>query len=334
MWQEVDDHLTRRLWIDEEWSVRGPESLTWWPWFLAQSINVIGSGSFTDDDSDNFLTVSAETRVAESDEEVGLALCQEANRVFPLGAFVWEDGVIRVVTNLALNPLCRGLLHLFHEACLAQATVAHELALEWQHLDGVTVLPSAHPNSGMREDPDELLQIFAGGERSDGTVPDDLVDALGLARTLYVRTLLDRGLTAGFSDEEVDFFNGPGVEVAVGRMDDSVAAAKYGLGLIVMTRVTEPGEVPPPEHVNDFNVAFASSPVTSLFGNVRAYPNDPVNGSQFFAYLPGGFLAESRYDISALAITVVNAVWHCTGAVRYFWSEVERLGSAGDGAEA
>lgn len=322
-WEEVDRHLSEQLMIDPEWSIRNRTKLTWWPWFLAQTIEVVDQGRYERDPGDNWLHVIARTEIASLDEELGLSTCQEWNERFPLGAFVWEDGLLSVVSTLILNSRCRPLLDWFHEAVLAQATFAHLLADQLLDADAVDVLVSGHPSSGVRSEPDELLSIFADARRRGEMDPAELIRALEAARPMYREHLISSGWELGFSNNEVDFFNGPRFDIAVGRRDDSMAA-RFGRGLEVWTRMTPPGVVLSPAVVNSTHLELRDLPV-SLLGRLIATEHHPEGGTQLRSYLTSGFLNRYRREPQALAINVLNAVMHCTDAVSLFLRGVDEM---------
>ena len=174
------------------------------------------------------MRVTATTETLQvADEALGLQIVMEANRQFPYGAFILRDGIVRATSSVALNPLCRGMLTAFHQAVLIQATVAHEVAISFGDAPGATVsLASSHPQSGPREDPDELLEIYSGEVCSLPLVegPDTYLSS---ARPIYRRLLLDGGLGEGFSNDKVDFFNDDGLDVAVGTTDDEPLGHRF-----------------------------------------------------------------------------------------------------------
>jgi hypothetical protein len=110
------------------------------------------------------------------------------------------------------------MLTAFHQAVLIQATVAHEVASNYRATPGVTVLDSSHPQSGPRHKPDELLAIYSGDVCGLPPV-EGFCTYLSSARPIYRRLLQDGGLDAGFTNDEVDFFNDDRLDIAVGRIE-------------------------------------------------------------------------------------------------------------------
>jgi hypothetical protein len=325
-WAEIEAHLRKRLMMDDEWCLSGSDYLTWWPWFLAQQFTVTSSGNWNDDPDDNYLTVVARTPIARVDETTGLQLCSQVNRNYSLFTLVWDKGIIAAATSLSLNPLCRGLLSLFHEASLAQAINGHELALAWEESGlPVEILRSGHPESGVRTEPDELLGLFSNEGRADAAanlpeLPRALDDARAIQRDLMMR----HGWELLNSDHDVDFFSHDSQKVAIGRVCDGPNASRYGAGLAVVVPVTGPDWVLDPFQANQCALSMLEHPTTSLLGNLRRVHSRPDGfGTHIYSYLTAGFLGEWRLAPENLAVNVHNAAMHAVTAVAQFWREVE-----------
>jgi hypothetical protein len=317
-WLEVHEHLVRRLFIDDEWRVDDDQRFSWWPGFLRQDVAVTAtdSGSATAR-PDALLRVRATTEVLQVREEaLGLQIVAEANRQFPYGAFILRDHTIVATSSVALNPMCRGMLNAFHQAMLVQATVAHELAVQHREAPGVSILASSHPRSGRRDDPDDLLQIYAG-EESALPLVDGFGDYLAAARPVYRQLLLDGGLEEGFSAEDVDFFNADQIDVAVGTIEGDPLERRYGPGLVVITRFLTPGSWIPAIEVNAMNDDISQLADGSQLGPVLGDERAIKYGLHTKTYLDQGFLASVRGDTpDKLATEIVNAVYHSMATVR------------------
>jgi hypothetical protein len=327
-WQEVQDHLLRHLQIDPEWSVVENERLTWWPWLLPQVISVTGRGIYEEGSTDNFLRVTATTEVCTVDDaELGFALAEDANEDFPFGAFIFGDGILSATSSLALNPFCRPLLDQLRSAALIQTTLAHQLAEQLadrsRSSPEVTVLGSPHPQSGWREEPDELLRIYGGDTFRTPAVPD-LAEHLAEARPYYRDQLLEMSFTAGFSDEEVDYFNLPGIDVAVGRRDDGPWSTRYGLGLVVYSRFLLPREEGlAPADVNMMNEMISNFAFCSQLGCVSGGEWPKRYGASLRTFLDYAFLATVRgHGPEELATSIMNAVFHSSATVRVLADEL------------
>jgi hypothetical protein len=215
------------------------------------------------------------------------------------------------------------LLDRFHIAALIQATVAHQLAEAYGSQSGVTVLSSVHPRSGARHEPDELLQIYASDTITIPIDVPDLDSRLVAARAYYREKFLEMGFGAGFSDDEVDFFNADRFEIAIGKVDDGYLAQRYGSGLLVLiTGFADPNvEIPKPE-LNRINDDIADLDGMSQLGPMVAGGELP--GIHMRSYLDRGFLARIRGDgPEALGTGIINAAVHCGAAVRSFLARLE-----------
>lgn len=247
---------------------------------------------------------------------LALQIAAEANRQFPFGAFIIQDGVVRATSSVALNPLCRGMLAAFHQAALIQATVAHEVANNHRATPGVTIMASSHPQSGPRHEPDELLAIYSGDVCSLPRV-EGFCTYLSSARPIYRRLLLDGSLEAGFTNDEVDFFNGDGLDVAVGTIEGEPLERRFGPGLVVMTRFLSPGTQVPATNVNIMNEDISHLAQATQLGPILGDERALRYGLHTKTYLDQGFLASVRGDSpDRLATEIANAVYHSAGAVR------------------
>ena len=328
-WGEVQRHLIERLFIDEEWRVESEDCIEWWPWFLRQRIFVGSSGQWEDDPEDNYVRVVAETFIAFAPEELGLELALEANWECPIGAIVWENGAIKHRVALALNPQCRELLTLFHTQVLIQATLAHEFALAWAEELNLEIAMSAHPASGSRSEPDDLLSVYHG----DWDPSQDIVNMnlrIHTARPLMRRVMNSRGWLDGYSAEDVDFYNGSRFDLAIGEMPDSHVSEKFGSGLFVLVRVLEPGRVFTPHDANVANLILSEQEFTSFFGPVLAGPAAENFGSHMRMYLPYAYLAEKSHPVDGLSIAITNAALHCAAAVKVFLEGLDSMSEPTD----
>ena len=318
-WEEVHEHLVRRLFIDDEWRVDGDQRFAWWAWFLKQEVAVTATDTGLEPGRpDALMRVTAMTDTLQvADEALGLQIVAEANRQFPSGAFILQDGVVRATSSVALNPQCRGMLTAFHQAALIQATVAHEVANSRRSTPGVTILSSDHPRSGPRREPDELLEFYAGDTCSLPPV-EGFRAYLSAARPIYRKLLLDGCLDAGFTnDKQVDFFDGDGLDIAVATIEGEPLERRFGPGLVVMTRFLSPGTQVPAAEVNMMNQDISQLGQATQLGPVLGDDRALRYGLHTKTYLDQGFLASVHGNSpDRLAAEIVNAVYHSIAAVR------------------
>ena len=313
-WQVARDHLVGRLLMDEEWILDGDGELVWWPWFLPQRITSAVHHERHDSAAggpvDSWLHLRATTQVLRvADAEQGHAITEWANSSHPAGAFVWRDGMVELTSTVGVRSSGSGLLNRFHHACLIQASLAHEVALELADEEGVSIPRHDHPRSGARRTPDELLSVY--GDRSPLPLADALPAALDAARPLYRQRLLDLGFAEGWSNDEVDCFNAPeGMDVAVGRLEGSEAEQRWGTGLVVLARWMPLGWLPDPGVVNMLNDVLTSDPRSTGLGWVAGGERAEQYGMHTRTYLGEALLAEHAARPEDLANTVVNAVLH------------------------
>jgi hypothetical protein len=323
-WDEVATHLKSKLFMDAEWIVENHEELIWYPWLFPVRIYARAQGTF-DNSPDNWMLVTSEIELVEVDEERGLDLAADLNRDFNLGAFVYEEGRLRVQSTLALNPLCRGLLDLFHDQVLAQATAALKLSEEFDGY-GLELLFAEHPVSGFHETPDELLGVFL--DEFQLPIADGYLTQVEAARNgLFRDRMIEEGFEIGFDQDDVTYFESPTTWVGAGVMNDHPKFAKYGPGMMLAGMFAEHRFRFNALLANETNLVIGRELPCSQFGPVAAVieSDPPEMLSTMWVQLPYGFLAVNRLDRVRLAIEMKNAVMHVNSAVRLFGEYYDSL---------
>lgn len=172
--EEVLKFLTTRMQIDAEWAVQEATSFTWWAHSLAQRVWVA--------ESREFQGVELRTVHVETDLLSGVpmntstwARLANLNRYATLSAYVAKtaEGTIRLHSSVSLTQenwlLARTIA--LHAMALQMADAyaeAQELAVAF----GGKVNATPHPRQGLREKPDEMVEIIeVYQERGDGESP-------------------------------------------------------------------------------------------------------------------------------------------------------------------
>lgn len=308
-WEEVATHLVKRLAIDKEWAVLRDGELSWWASPLKTTIKVVASRDIEDGENpDNLLQLVAETYVVDCDDEaLGIQLVTQANGQHLLGAYIWDEGVIRVRNVLALNPLCRPLLSLFHTQILAGATDAFRNYRIWSESVLTPGHLEAHPLSGFRHDCDELLGIFSGSY----SLPQDLdlPKRLELAREIITEQMTSIGWQIGHTTDEVQYFQNEYVNFGIGVRDEP-EIEKYGWGVTLMGGFNGMLMEFPDEQINEMNRDLTYPDMTSQFGPMISGRLYDDGYARFTAFLPHGFLQECGRDPLMLATNLGNAAVH------------------------
>lgn len=311
-WPEIRDHLVKRLMLDDRWTLHGEEALIWQPWLLPVHIEVIKHGQY--DDGYPWVAVSAWMRILDLPEEPGLAFAEAGNRNCPMATFLHDDGQLIASVGVMLNGDGRSNLVWFHNALLAMATVAHQLATEMLEDLRPPDLDPEEALLGRRDAPDELLSVFAGPGLPLPAM-EQVTSAWQLARPLLAQRLASSGFEPGYRDDQVDFYVMAGTPVGAGLHEDT---GRYGPGVDVVAMVTGPmdPEPPYPGIVNDANSMLVSRSYCNV-GNVHwSDSGQGWGGLQLSSYLPGAFLAEFRQDPGELATVVFNALMQISQSTR------------------
>ena len=160
--EEVLKFLTVRMQIEAEWAVQERTSFTWWAHTLAQRVWVA--------EPRELQGVELRTVHIQTDLLTGVpmntstwARLANLNRYATLSAYVAKqaEGTIRLHSSVSMTPenwlLARSIaLH----AMALQMADAHAEAQELAVAFGAQVNRTPHPRQGMREQPDEMVEII------------------------------------------------------------------------------------------------------------------------------------------------------------------------------
>lgn len=189
---EILDYLYRVMHIDDEWSIREPRSLTWWPHDFAQSI---WADPPVDEDDLSIVRLHAETEYLQAPADTTAATRLERALAEQMGDAVTSGLVYHPETgSYALHASM--FLHrqnddwarrTFQMAAGMQASEAAALRKELPRRDGVQAVVSTHPSSGPRREPDELLSLLPVVIEPAGQQANAWVDADGwrIAREMF-----------------------------------------------------------------------------------------------------------------------------------------------------
>ncbi len=168
---ELVDHLFSGMRIDEEWAVRHSRGFTWWAGPLAQHI---WADPPVEDFGEQISRVHAQTEVLtnlksnEATHSILMAMAGFATMSGPLLA----GGKLRSAASVYVHE---GTLkmweHLFEIAALLQVASAHIEAETMAEATGAQVAASAHPKSGFRVVPDDMLDVITNQMRPYGEQP-------------------------------------------------------------------------------------------------------------------------------------------------------------------
>ena len=203
---ELLDFVFAALKIDDLWSVREPRSFTWWGHRLAQRVSAEPVRPSHDH---HIVRIHAETAVLRDVPDTpemrsGLAAM---NMFMHLGALTWssETRRIRFHSAACFHAGNRSWLQALFLAVVAlQAADAHIKADQLARVLGGEPDVSAHPTSGARREPDDMLNVIASlfAPRGAGASPWTEVDFKATAdmqpRPWALATAGTTGMTAEF----------------------------------------------------------------------------------------------------------------------------------------
>ena len=315
-WAEIRAHLFEQLMLDEQWVDEGAEQLTWQSWAFPTTIAVSARVGFEDGSGLEALRVTITTALMTMRDELdGATLCQALNETTAFGSFVWADGAIHARAAFLLNPLSRSLLPALHTAVLTQATNVHQAApaIAKFHSDEGLDEPRflvGHPTLGMREEPDELLSIYAG-PTCDLPLQVEMMQLWREAAPLFVEKIAAFGFAAVAVEEKYCSVATDSLLVTLTPLDDAEDSGQYGMGVHVSATVdlTTPGE-PDPSDLNAFNTQLALQSQLDSLGHVAALEVGEGWVPQLTTFVPIACWAGSGSNIESLASVMVNLALH------------------------
>lgn len=313
-WAEVRDHLVKRLLIDDESIVHGDEEYRWWPAFLCQRVFKEAEGRFNDTSPDNWMEIVAETEIGRMDDELGFSLADAINSEFVHGAAIFDEGLLKLRTSFAFNPLNRSLLKVFHEYVLSQATIAHEIAIKWKDIEGIDFAYSEHPERGVRDTWDDLLGVFWGDEYSGGEILPDFQPALDQARTLIPKIMEKEGWEPGFSNEDVNFFILGHASVGMGVRPADPENKKYGPGIYIYVNDLNFQHSLEEDESNFMNILASQLEGASQLGSFVSKKFIGESAARVTSFIPYGPLAETRFNPLDMAILITNIAAHVSNS--------------------
>jgi len=198
--------LASTLMVDEEWSVRTPHGLTWWPHRAAQRIEV---GEPFEEGGAEGCRVAVETDVLHLDAPVALPALEAAlsglMRFPPMAGFRVDRGARRVTLVSALfvsEALAPFFVPRLAAAGILQAVYA-ELGTDALAAEtGARPAWSVHPSAGARPVPDSLLRLVAERIVPAGDAAsrwDDPAELLAAASDLAAQGAQARALPGGLN---------------------------------------------------------------------------------------------------------------------------------------
>jgi len=192
--------------IDEKWSTREPREFSWWGHRLAQRVWAAPARSSHDHQIVRVHATTAVLRDVPDTPEMRARLAT-LNRFMSLGAFTWLPDSRRIVLHCAACFHAGNLAWLqplFLAAVGLQAADAHIKVDGLADLLGGKPDTSAHPQSGPRPEPDDILNVIAalfapgGAGPSPWTAVEFKAAADMTPRPWVLATAGDDGLTAEY----------------------------------------------------------------------------------------------------------------------------------------
>jgi hypothetical protein len=239
---QVLTFLFDALKIDDAWALREPRSFTWWAHRLAQRVWAEPARSSHDHDVVRVHAATAVLRGASDTADLRARLAT-TNRFMSLGALVASQAGDRIILHSAAWFHAQNmawLQPLFLAAVGIQVADAHIKADGLARLLGGQSDVSAHPRSGARREPDEILTVIAtviapGGAGASPWTEGDFKAASEMRPRPWVLATSDaEGMTAEFPfTGDLPAGIAPGLETALLTVSSSDRHPQLGSGLLL-----------------------------------------------------------------------------------------------------
>jgi prepilin signal peptidase PulO-like enzyme (type II secretory pathway) len=224
---EVLDFLFSAMKIDAQWSVREPRAFSWWGHRLVQRVWAEPARLSHDHNIVRIHATTALLRNVPDTPELRLRVAT-TNKFMSLGALTWSPRTNQILLHSAAYFHAENspwLKHLFLAAVGLQVADAHIKTDGLAQIFGGEPDVSAHPQSGPRRNPDEILNVIgatfapAGTGPSPWTESDFKTTAEMIPRPWVLATSGATGLTAEFP------FEGDRPALIAGRAETTLLTA-------------------------------------------------------------------------------------------------------------
>ncbi|HPX37606.1 MAG TPA: hypothetical protein PLH92_07800 [Mycobacterium sp.] len=238
--EEVLDFLyTTQHQVDDEWAVKTPNGFTWWAGPFAQHVEIIGEETSPDGQTGYLIRIRTEMVSGVELTDELLAELNEGPMQFASMAGPVYDPETQMVSMCTLVRVHDGIVSwmkmLLSTAAILQLAEAQLFAEEFAANHGGQPAISSHPDSGLREDPDEMMYAAARIFSEDNREPfrlqekdfDDLVEK-------YMMQPPSVGASAGGLGLAVEFPYGD--ESSLCQFFGDENHPLYGNGLLIVQR--------------------------------------------------------------------------------------------------
>jgi hypothetical protein len=315
-WQEMRDYVVGLLMLDDEWLVDREQGLDWYASELLLEIDVVGAGHY-EQGGDNWLKLKSSIKLGVVPDYAGSELARILNADFALGAFVYEDSVLRLQSTFVFNPLNRGLMRHFAIQVLAQATVATLLVRNLESDLLTEVAHAAHPAFGVRVGEDEILGVYYNVPfvSPDG---ESLESAIDEVRNGILDERLLNDWIPGFVDEDIRFYQNGAFAFGIGVLPDSPEFKRFGPGILIDVMSMRRRMPLDDMELNQLNLALGEAAMVSQFGPLRLVDSWEVVGesstnANLFAQLPHASLTHLSNNPKAMMVQIINFTSHAIG---------------------
>lgn len=237
--QTIEWLYSTQLQIDDEWAVRRPDGFTWWAYQNAQTIEIIAEEQGPEGQTGYLVSVRTDM-VDDLDltDQAAEDICTGPMQTAALAGPVYDAATRRLsLCSLALvhDENAEWMRILLSAAAATQLMEAMLLGPGLAEQLGGSPAASAHPNNGLRDEPDEIALsarvFFEDGKQPCRWVPEDFDDAV----QRYMMRPPSLGASSGGNGLTVEFPYGDGAS-SLCQISGEHPHPLYGSGLLILQR--------------------------------------------------------------------------------------------------
>lgn len=278
--------IYRLMHIDDEWAVTQTRSISWWPFLFRQRIwaepalTRSGLGIVC-------LAAESDLLIEVPDNDLTSKAVATLNSGAAMNGLIWRPDEKRITLRCSttIHPEIRGwMTNLFASAVAMQICEAPLLAKRLIEVVGGSPAASGHPTSGMRSEPDDMMNVQTVFTSSDDKSPygDEMAQLAALLQRQYVANGDTDGLTVEFP------FPGAFPPTVMVQIFADQPHPIYGSGVLIVLKLPSlpDGMTTGPALANGLNIAEIGQDHAGYgFGSWCIDPQT-ANGIAYTLFLP------------------------------------------------
>ncbi len=230
--------LFNTLKVDSEWAIRRPTGFTWWPHLFAQNIDIDGVIEGPDGEKGFKILISTDFLKNLTLKEENYSLLNRFMKNVSLAAPIYDESekTLKLVSQLSVHSGVEGWMNpiLATAACLQLDEVEKFSEILSKTLGGEPAY-TGHPDSGMRTESDEILEVVEQVLIPEGEIPPKWTEQeFSDSVRMYMQQPPSLGASDGGLGLTVEFPDGESTSLL--QMSCNQPHPIYGSGLLLLQK--------------------------------------------------------------------------------------------------